>query len=116
MITILKYGKISHTMRCPKCGCEFTYEFADMQIDEKNKLIFVLCPGCNYECPHELRVKVSDTDKINIPNVPFIPVSHNLDSSIPDDCKYCANYPFKIGQTPIVGDTPCTWCSKYRVT
>lgn len=34
-------------VKCKTCGCEFTFEFEDIQVDEE--CIIVTCPACGDE-------------------------------------------------------------------
>lgn len=47
MIKIIKEGKNSFITTCPKCGCEFTYELADIIASS------VYCPCCGNSVIHE---------------------------------------------------------------
>ena len=48
MIKIIKEGKKSFITTCPKCGCEFEYELADIIVSG-----VVYCPCCGESIIHE---------------------------------------------------------------
>ena len=122
-IKVIKHGQTRYTAICPRCGCEFEYDLDDLDIGNH-----VDCPDCGYTYYHP----------INYPNKPYWPSTPGwpypeaipCTPYIPDDypnpiikpnviwnadpCEGCLWHeeekknPHRI----IVGDTPCTWCSK----
>lgn len=62
MIKIVKPGETIFTMRCPQCGCVYTYELKDIIG------ISIHCPNCDYPNPHYARINndaLSNTVDIN---------------------------------------------------
>lgn len=66
MIKIIKQGKPKHfTKTCPKCDCEFEYDFEDVVIDSSICLTtypckfksFVKCPCCGELIFHDFIVQ-----------------------------------------------------------
>ena len=118
MIKVIKHGQTEFNATCGRCGCEFTYEYEDIQSEAVRSLTnysntrYVKCPDCGnliYLPPYS-----------NWPNsIEPIPCSPAETNKI-DPCKDC-DWWKKITQPggfTYVGDTPCTWCNKspYKVT
>lgn len=117
MIKVIKHGQKEFNCTCPRCGCEFTYEYEDIHTEairgityNYSSTSYVVCPDCKHHC--EIPGKTNWYDPI--PTVPF-----NTPYGI-KDCQEC-DWWKKITQPggfTYVGDTPCTWCNKnpYRLT
>lgn len=103
MIKIIKHGQKEFTHTCSRCGCEFTYEYEDITLNN-----FVICPDCGEHCyiggnkQHPLQIGWPTPGEV-------IPCNEQ------DPCLTCDwyNKMLKNGGT-YVGDTPCTWCDKNK--
>ena len=118
MIKVIKHGQTEFNATCGRCGCEFTYEYEDIQNEAVRSLTnysntrYVKCPDCGnliYLPPYS-----------NWPNsIEPIPYSSAETNKI-DPCKDCDWWKkmTQPGGFTYVGDTPCTWCNKspYKVT
>ena len=56
MIKIIKHGQTEFNCTCSRCGCEFTYEYEDIQSEATRGLTnytsvrYVKCPDCGNTC------------------------------------------------------------------
>ena len=117
MIKVIKHGQTEFTHTCSRCGCEFTYEFEDIQVDSyslnSTSANVVKCPDCGNTC------YVNNNIGWPWPNTGEpIPCNTPSDTAL-NPCSTCDWW--KKMQTPgftYVGDIPCTWCNKgpYKVT
>ena len=116
MIKVIKHGQTEFTHTCMRCGCEFTYEFEDIQVDSfslnSTSAKVVKCPDCGNTC------YVNTNIGWPWPNSTPIPCNEPISNINP--CKDCDWYKKMTtdGTTWYYGDTPCTWCNKgpYKVT
>ena len=46
MLKIIKHGNTVHTYKCGRCGCIFTANKRDIEIEDINGLLY--CPECGY--------------------------------------------------------------------
>ena len=46
MIKVIKHGNTVHTYKCGRCGCIFTANKRDIEIEDINGLLY--CPECGY--------------------------------------------------------------------
>lgn len=107
-IKVIKHGPKKFRIICPNCGCEFEYEIEDVEYGH------VECPDCKKSVQHPNQNEYQ-IPYINTPLTPIPCVSSEAHSLGWPDCETCPNKPdpTKNGQ---VGDTPCDWCIKRRVT
>ena len=121
-VKVIKHGETHFTAVCANCGCEFSYDFEDLEfygylavdgntyIDAKA----VKCPDCGHWHIHKCK-RHGD-----LPYEPYLPNSldypNRTGSSNCDGCWFYENY-LKPGLT-YIGDAPCQWCAKYpfRIT
>lgn len=119
-VKVIKHGKSHYTTTCPRCGCEFEYDLKDLGFGNG-----INCPDCDYYCYHPMPGKIVNPgwpwDPIpTVPNIPdpYVPNWPKNPITDPwvtwkDPCEGCwYNEQLKKGKAPIVGDSPCTWCSK----
>lgn len=139
MIKIIKDGKKPiryHTIyiiTCPDCGCEFECGLEDFKIEKTidgNNIItidgnkIIMCPCCNKELNTKNLEHIGMIKEEMKEITPFIPWKHDLlskdgtypDPNYKDPCDTCPN---RFGPrdglgNPIVGDSPCQWCSHYK--
>jgi hypothetical protein len=111
MIKVIKHGQTEFTHTCSRCGCEFTYEFEDIQVDSfslnSTSAKVVKCPDCGNTC------YVNNNIGWPWPNNSPIPCNTPIDTSL-NPCVTCDwwNKMTTDGTNWYVGDTPCTWCAK----
>lgn len=122
MITVIKHGKKEFKGYCSRCGCEFTYEFEDIQSEAVRGLTnysstrYVKCPDCG----DYVYIGTTSTPPSQpgwpIPGEP-IPCAPTEANKI-DPCKDCDWMKKMLSGITYVGDVPCTWCNKgpYKVT
>ena len=130
MTEIIKHGIAKFKITCPICGCEFTYERTDVERfpGQKPK---VKCPDCEEWIPHktfaettEIVFKKSLPDTEEAKNKMFY-VDYEHPTTIWDlyssrfyasceNCQYFRQLKENPNLTPLVGDTPCTWCPKMQ--
>lgn len=119
MIKVIKHGQTEFNATCGRCGCEFTYEYEDIQSEAVRSLTnysstrYVKCPDCGnliYLPPY------SNFPTIGEP-IPTVPFNTPLGTKDCQDCDWWKKITQPGGFT-YVGDTPCTWCHKnpYTVT
>ena len=128
MIKIIKDGKPQKfTTKCQDCGCEFEYELEDIKTDFGICLTtypcqyntYVICPCCGNYIHHgtvpekAVLVGIDRTEnKTEIEDKPSKTESN--------PCEACHNRFDQVDGlgNPIVGDSPCQWCShyKYKIT
>lgn len=119
MIKVIKHGQTEFNATCGRCGCEFTYEYEDIQSEATRSLTnysnirYVKCPDCGnliYLPPHSNLPTIGEP----IPTIPFNTPSGTKDCQ---DCDWWKKITQPGGFT-YVGDTPCTWCHKspYKFT
>ena len=67
MIKVIKHGNTVHTYKCGRCGCIFTANKRDIEIEDINGILY--CPECGY---YVFEHDIIDDQKINqeIINVP----------------------------------------------
>lgn len=115
MIKVIKHGQKEFNCVCPRCGCEFTYEYEDIHTEairgitySYSSTSYIVCPDCKYHC--EVPGKTNWPPLINdpIPTVPFNTPSGTKDCQ---ECDWWKKITQPRGYT-YVGDTPCTWCPK----
>ena len=117
MIKVIKHGQTEFNATCGRCGCEFTYEYEDIQGEAVRSLTnysntrYVKCPDCGnliYLTPY------SNWPNSGVDIGPFNTPSGTKDCQ---DCDWWKKITSPGGFT-YVGDTPCTWCSKspYKLT
>ena len=136
MIRITKegdVGKYRFSATCPVCGCEFDYELDDLEKDYDYSRCFtslppqygytryVRCPCCKERIVHD---SGSDGGGSNHPGMPrpsdrktisddrmfYVDLEHPNAVWSGLACEECPNRQYSTGDTPVVGDTPCTWC------
>ena len=115
MIKVIKHGQKEFEHICSRCGCEFTYEYEDIQSEATRGLTnytsvsYVKCPDCGNICYVNKNNSNNGWPWSN--NTP-IPCSESVSDINP--CKDCDWHKKMItdGTTWYVGDTPCTWCIK----
>lgn len=117
MIKIIKHGKCQKfTKTCDECGCEFEHTLEDVETDYTMALTtspvqyerYVKCPECGKPIFHDRVV-----DKL--PDFPFETVLTS-NGTWGKSCENCDYYKTLKTNEPVVGDTPCTWCEKNKVT
>jgi hypothetical protein len=111
MIKVIKHGQKEFNCTCPRCGCEFTYEYEDIHTEairgitySYSSTSYVVCPDCKHHC--EIPGKTNWYDPI--PTIPFNTPSGTRDCQ---ECDWWKKITQPGGYT-YVGDTPCTWCPK----
>ena len=111
MIKVIKHGQKEFNCTCPRCGCEFTYEYEDIHTEairgitySYSSTSYVVCPDCKHHC--EIPGKTNWYDPI--PKIPFNTPSGTRDCQ---ECDWWKKITQPGGYT-YVGDTPCTWCPK----
>ena len=60
MLKIIKHGNTVHTYKCGRCGCIFTANKRDIEIEDINGLLY--CPECGY---YIFEHDIIDDKKIN---------------------------------------------------
>ena len=60
MLKIIKHGNTVHTYKCGRCGCIFTANKRDIEIEDINCLLH--CPECGYYISED---DIIDDQKIN---------------------------------------------------
>ena len=60
MLKIIKHGNTVHTYKCGRCGCIFTANKRDIEIEDINGLLH--CPECGY---YIFEHDIIDDKKIN---------------------------------------------------
>ena len=60
MLKIIKHGNTVHTYKCGRCGCIFTANKRDIEIEDINGLLH--CPECGYYISED---DIIDDQKIN---------------------------------------------------
>ena len=60
MLKIIKHGNTVHTYKCGRCGCIFTANKRDIEIEDINGLLH--CPECGYYISEH---DIIDDQKIN---------------------------------------------------
>ena len=114
-IKIIKEGKQQFTAICSRCGCEFTYELADLHGET-----FINCPCCKQPINHEVFDVVGTYNPHQLNDLVYRPYTlpdwATLRGNF-DGCEGCPNNP-KYLKIPHVGDIPCQWCQKnpYKLT
>lgn len=108
-INIIKHGEKKFKTICPICGCEFEYEYEDIDKDYLSKDFTIKCPDCGYYVKHEEFKKFPSNP---IWEYHVIPTTEKLNFNTFNwpDCATCPNKPDPT--KTVVGDTPCTWCRK----
>ena len=111
MIKVIKHGQKEFNCTCPRCGCEFTYEYEDIHTEairgitySYSSTSYVVCPDCKHHCEIPGRTNWYDP----IPTVPFNTPFGTRDCQ---ECDWWKKITQPGGYT-YVGDTPCTWCPK----
>ena len=107
-IKVIRHGTKIFRITCPVCGCEFEYEYEDLQtiygIAKQIK-----CPDCGEMLDHREVKPRPEPNPINPLNPYIIWTTNTPGYNL--DCATCPNRPDP--NKPItVGDTPCTWCKK----
>lgn len=103
MIKITKPGQKEFHGFCDRCGCEFTYELADLKLSAVGNK--VSCPTCGKDYHHPAMVQN-----------PTIPggIGYQWPSDSTDPCAGCSWRERLLRDGVYTGDTPCTWCNKNR--
>lgn len=115
MIKVVKHGQKEFNCTCPRCGCEFTYEYEDIHTEtikgitySYSSTSYVVCPDCRYHC--EVPGKTNWPPFINDP-IPTDQFNTPSGTSACHECDWWKKITQPGGFT-YVGDTPCTWCNK----
>ena len=112
MIEILKPGQTKFTATCNNCGCEFTYELEDVDIDKS-----VLCPCCKNKIYHEGKPNYPywPNGIRGIPStIEITPLKSTELTSAGDPCENCDWHKKMLtSKEPYIGDSPCQWCQHY---
>jgi hypothetical protein len=115
MIKVIKHGQKEFNCACPRCGCEFTYEYEDIHTEaikgitySYSSTSYVVCPDCKYHC--EVPGRTNWPPFINEP-IPTDQFNTPSGTSACHECEWWKKITQPGGFT-YVGDTPCTWCSK----
>ena len=115
MIKVIKHGQKEFNCICPRCGCEFTYEYEDIHTEairgisyNYSSTSYVVCPDCKHHCEIPGKTNWPTPYYEPIPTIPFNTPSGTKDCQ---DCDWWKKITQPGGFT-YVGDTPCTWCSK----
>lgn len=72
MLKIIKHGNTVHTYKCIKCGCIFTANKRDIEIEDINGLLH--CPECGYYISENDIIDDRETikdklfEKVNVPS------------------------------------------------
>ena len=68
MLKIIKHGNTVHTYKCGRCGCIFTANKRDIEIEDINGLLY--CPECGYQIfEHDIiDDKKINQETINVPS------------------------------------------------
>lgn len=72
MLKIIKHGNTVHTYKCIKCGCIFTANKRDIEIEDINSLLH--CPECGYYISENDIIDDRETikdklfEKVNVPS------------------------------------------------
>ena len=77
MLKIIKHGNTVHTYKCGRCGCIFTANKRDIEIEDINGLLY--CPECGYyiseddiidnqEIIKDKLIKDKLFEKVNVPS------------------------------------------------
>ncbi len=68
MKAIIKHGEDSFVVKCPLCGCEFTYQQEDIQKQELLGVTMnmsVQCPECEHIVPHNASMPYKQEDIVH---------------------------------------------------
>ena len=68
MLKIIKHGNTVHTYKCGRCGCIFTANKRDIEIEDINGLLH--CPECGYYISEDdiIDDKKINQETINVPS------------------------------------------------
>lgn len=106
MIKIIKEGQKTFTAFCERCGCEFTYDLEDLKLSCASDKI--ACPTCGKDFYHPSMHQELATERLG--RLQTWPLE-----TYNDPCEGCA-WKASLGSLgSYVGDSPCTWCTKYQV-
>lgn len=116
-VKIIKPGQTEFNGFCDRCGCEFTYELADLKLSHANR---VACPTCGQDVYHVNFVKKQEIQPsiykglqdLSWPPEPIPCIDPNDTNT--DPCAGCAWKEHMKQNEVYIGDTPCTWCNKNR--
>ena len=107
-IKIIKEGRKTFIAFCERCGCEFTYDLADLKLSCASDKI--VCPTCGKDYYHPAMIQDCATPN-DIGRLQTWPLeTHN------DPCEGCAWKTSLRSPGTYIGDSPCTWCTKNQVT
>lgn len=112
-VKVVKPGQTVFNGFCDRCGCEFTYEVADLKLAASDK---IACPTCGKDYYHLTKTKqkeVTEIPKLNYLTWPPEPIPCIVDGE-KDPCADCAWLQDLLKNGSYIGDTPCTWCNKNK--
>ncbi len=115
-IKTIRPGRAQFDGFCDRCGCEFTYEIADLKLSASDK---VACPTCGKDYYHKPLAKVEQTLQTPYPyslkdlTWPPEPIPCIVNGE-KDSCTDCAWLQDLLKNGSYIGDTPCTWCNKNK--
>ena len=114
-IKIIKHGENKFQAICPICGCVFEYGLEDLTLYQDGRK-GVKCPDCNEVIYKEHIKPISNYPLFD--NAILTTREENgritfTQSKQEDPCETCPNKdgPKDAFGYPIVGDSPCQWCS-----
>ena len=123
MIEILKHGKNKYHFVCEKCGCEFCSDGEEIVSTKSIPVTrYILCPECENKINIENLDEHDDDKNIDISPLPPELIEKIFDKKYYDfygdvqkynKCERCLYYQSIKNSdclSPIVGDTPCTFC------
>ena len=106
MIKVITHGQKKFKTICPTCGCEFEYEYEDLNKEELGTILpkYVKCPDCGEMILHKEQTP---------PTITWGPGVRGIDKS----CEDCDWYKRMMQEGfSYFGDSPCDLCSKTRFT